>query len=58
MAAAADGMRRVFGLPAGRYDITVAYNPFSGVSQITGHPIWVPEDGVVPLLPAWVEFFY
>ncbi len=52
------GAFAIFGLPQGRYEVTIAYNPFSDVSQLTSHDIWVPDGGVVPLLPAWVEFFY
>lgn len=52
------GAFAIFGLPSGQYEVTVAYNPFTDVSKLNRHNIWVPDSGVVPLLPAWVEFFY
>lgn len=50
------GRFAIFGVPAGRWEVVLGYDVAEG-TQVTRHPIWVLSEGVVPLLPAWVEFY-
>lgn len=51
----ASGRFAFFGVPAGRYDLAYGYDLSDEYVVEHGVAIVVPEDGVVPLYPAWVD---
>lgn len=51
----ATGRFAAFGLPPGRLTVSVRYTVGSVRSDTWDRDVWVPEDGLVPLYPLWVE---
>jgi len=50
------GVFAIFGVPQGTYSLVVGYHPFQEYSIIGYTSAWVPDGGVVPQFPAWVEW--
>lgn len=51
----ATGYFSIFGLPEGASTMVLTYTVFGESVDPYYFPVWVPEDGVAPLLPAYVE---
>ena len=49
------GRFAVFGMKQGGYTVQVTYDAGTGSEPVSTYIIWMPENGVVPLEPAYVE---
>jgi hypothetical protein len=54
----ATGRFGVFGLPEGVYVMTVGYELFGEPVYEVTWEVWVPEGGVAPRFPVWVELIF
>jgi hypothetical protein len=51
----ASGRFAIFGLPAGVHAMEVGYDVYAGNLQIHPYALWLPDGGVSPRFPAFVE---
>lgn len=52
------GVFALFGVPEGVHDMLIGYDVYEGVDYVRYLPVYVPEAGLAPHFPAWVEFAY